>query len=153
MLNALERAAVRHCVAKSFSKGDSGMDDKDWCKLQGVSLKWLSRRKNEPQHLEFQKAVEAGRRELEDSVDPTALVMRDWALEEAFVQYKKADSSSEKRQWLKQIKEDTAHVDMSGQTIDYSEVSDEDLLNMVMNRGLTPSAMTQRELASLAKGG
>lgn len=150
MLNAIQKAAVRHCVAYELSPPDSRLDHQDWCTQVGINRKTLSRWREDP---EFESAVEAQRTALEESSDPYALIARTVALEQLMSMLGSQKLTvTERRMVVKDIMEMTKHVDDTGVPVDYSDMTDEDLLNAILNRDLTPLGMTEAQLKRLAKG-
>ena len=142
MLNPLQKAAIKHLVAYEFSPPDTRLDHKDFCELVGVSDRTLRFWQKQP---EFSAAFQAALAEAEETSDPFALIARQWALEQLMAIYKKAKTSTEKRQILKEVMDKTKHVD-TGEVVDYSDYSEEDLLLMCLNRKVSPASMTEEQL-------
>lgn len=150
MLNPIQKAAVRHLVAYESSPPESRLKHQEWCEQMGVTIRTLQRWQLDD---EFQAALSAQRDAMEETSDPYALVARTVALEQlmALMSEKKL-TVSERRQVIKDIMEFTKHVDSSGEPVSYEDMTDEDLVNAVLNRGLSPLGMTESELKSLVRG-
>ena len=150
MLNAIQKAAIRHLTAKHFSPPETRMSDKEWCAVVGIVPKTIQRWKLDA---EFASTLEASIKEMEESTDPFASCARSYALEQMIVEYgNKKNTGSEKRKWLKLIIENTEHVADQGEVVRYDDLSDEDLANLALARGVTPAGMTQDQLRKIAKG-
>lgn len=149
MLNPVQRAAVRHLVAYDFSPPEARMTHESWCEVVGISVRTLQNwmKGNE----EFRVAVRSAKEEAEETADPFALYARQWALEQMFGLYAKAKTTTEKRQLLKEVMEQTKHVD-AGEVVDYSHLTDDDLLSLCLARSVSPIGMTQDQLKRLAEG-
>ena len=149
MLNPIQRPAIRHLVSYEFSPPDTRLEHKDFCEQIGITDRTL---RNWQHNAEFAAARDKAIEEAEESSDPFALVARQWALEQLMALYKKAKTTTEKRQILKEVLEKTKHVEDAGSIVDYSEMSEADLIAMCINRKVSPVAMTQAELeAELAR--
>lgn len=132
MLNALQKAAVKHLAMKEFTPPESQMSDVKWCELMSVANNTLTRWKKD---LEFSRALEAEIDEIGKRADPFASAAREFALEQMVVQYEKA-KGGEKRHWLKLIMENTEHVKVTEEATDYSALSDDELEAKCVKRGL-----------------
>ena len=150
MLNAVQKAAVRHCTAHHFSPPESRMSDTEWCEIMGITTRALQKWKKIP---EFAAALKASIDEIEASQDPFATCARAFALEQMVKQYNKSKEGSDKRQYLKLIMDNTAHVAQQGDSVNYDDLTDSDLISLCLERDVTPAGMTQDELRRIALAG
>ena len=144
MLNAIQRAAIRHLVAYEFSPSESRLKHTEWCELMGVTTRTLERwRKDE----EFDKSYKKALEDAQESQDPFALYARQYALEQllSMLQDKKM-SPTEKRRTIKDIMAATEHVADAGEAVDYNDLTDDDLEAIALNRNVSVLAMTEEQL-------
>jgi predicted site-specific integrase-resolvase len=149
MLNAMQKAAIRHLVAYEFSPPETRLSHDKWCEVAGITTRTLQRWQKES---EFKESPQAALDEANDSKDPFASVARQWGLEQLMAVYAKAKTATEKRHILGQILKETEHVATYSEPVDYSAMTDEDLVAMCLNRKVSPAGMTEDELIRLAKG-
>jgi hypothetical protein len=144
---------VRHLVAKELELSDGGkrqvMTDQSLAELLGIHVQTMKQRKQRP---EIKAAVAAQLEEIRENKDLFKACMRHRALEELYRNYEKA-SGAEKRQYLKMILDQTEDVDEGPDTVDYSELSDEDLVNKALQRGVSVMGMTAAQLKRLTEKG
>lgn len=149
-LSAPQKAAVRHLVAYEISPADTRMSHTDWCKVMGITIRTLQRWQTDP---EFAAFLDQSLKDIEASADPFALCARTFALEQLFAMLsEKGQSSDSRRKVLKEILNATEHVADTGDIVDYSQLTDDDLLASVLNRKLSVLGMTEAELLKAAKG-
>ena len=79
---------------------------------------------------EFIAALNDARKQATETGDYYAVRMRQWALEQLRQMYDDTKVVSERRQILKQIREETVDVASNGVPVDLAHVSDEDLEKM-----------------------
>ncbi len=149
MLNGTQRAAIRHIIAYESSPSGTRLTHGDWCTQVGVSVRAFERWRLNP---EFAAALDAQRSAMDDSSDPYALIARTVALEQLMAMMSKKITVSERRAVIKDVMEYTKHVDTQGDPVDYSDLTDDDLVAAILNRDLSPLGMTEAELKRLAKG-
>ena len=147
MLNQLQRAAIRHLVAHEFSPPDTRLQHKQWCDVMGISVRTLERWRSLD---EFKRAHEKARKDAEETCDPFALYARQFALEQlvSLLSDKKL-TAAEKRATIKDIMAQTAHVADASDAVDYSEMSDEDLEAVALNRDVSVLAMTSEQIRGM----
>lgn len=149
MLTAIQKAAIRHLIAYDQSPPESRLSHDEWSEQMGISKRTLERWKLTD---EFKSAWEQQRREMEETSDPYALVARTIALEQLMhLMNKKGLTVTEKRMVIKDVMDSTKHVDSTGDVVDYSEMTDEDLVAAILSRELSPVGMTEAQLMRLAK--
>jgi len=81
---------------------------------------------------EFIAALNDARKQARETGDFYAVRTRQWALEQLRQLYDEVKEPSERRQILRQIREETADVAQNGIPVDFTHVSDEDLEKMVL---------------------
>jgi hypothetical protein len=130
-----QREFVEHVV----SCEDTGMTDKEWAGLMGVSPQTCAIWRKKP---EIAKAIEDLSKEYDAGSSVLGRRTFVWSLEQMVVNYNRCldgESSDmrEARQWLLQIQKLTEPEARSSARVDYSQWSEADLEAEVFRRGLT----------------
>lgn len=147
-LTAEQRALVMHMVGEQVSgKGSDSMTRAQLAAVLGRHDNTLANWQKMP---EVQEAVKRGIRDMENSRDYFKLVMRRRALEEMWSNYSKATESSEKRQYLKMVLEETKDADTDETAVDLTSKTDEELCDLMLAHDISPVGMTKDELVRLA---
>jgi len=90
---------------------------------------------------EFYSAWKAAEDAAENAGDDLfAIKTRQWALEQMVSLYNKSKTQTDKRQAIKMILELTADVADNGTAVDYSEMTDEELVSAALARNLSVEA-------------
>ena len=142
-LNPLQKSALKHLVAYEYSPPESRLTHKEFCDLIGIHTDTLLKWRGDPV---FKASLEQAFVEAEAASDPFALCMRQWSLEQLYVLYSKAKTTSDKRQLLRQIEEATAHVVDPGELIDVRDMTEDDLLAICMNEDISVLGMSIEEM-------
>jgi hypothetical protein len=149
MLTAEQKAYVRHLVAKRMSDKSGtdygGLTDKAFAELIGRAPSTLRAWAALP---EVAQAVEQSVIEVETSSDYMKTVSRHRALEEMWVLYEKA-KGAEKRQLLRMILKETETAETADAPVDFSDLSDDALLDVMLTKDITSVGMTRAELEAL----
>ena len=144
MLNAVQRAAVRHLVAYELSPPDTRLTHSAWCHVMNVTTRTLDRWRKED---EFAKAFEKALQDAHESQDPFALYARQYALEQLLSMLSDTKMSpTEKRRTIKDILTATEHVADAGDAVNYDAMTDEDLEQVALDREVSILAMTEGQL-------
>jgi hypothetical protein len=144
-LSKRQREFVEHLLVCE----ETGMTDKDWAALMGLSAGTCQEWKKRP---DVKDALDAARKEYDAGASVLGRKTFTWALEEAVVNYRKslkADDMREARQWWLTIKNLTEPEARSSARVDYGAWSIEDLGAEVFRRGLTPTEAALEELAGV----
>jgi hypothetical protein len=156
MLTSEQKSYVLHLVAEQVSgkpgkdgarRTYDGLSKQGFADLIGRHINTLMNWDKMP---EIQDAVKRGFEEVENSRDYFKVVMARHALEEMWVQYGKAQGA-EKRQYLKMIRDETKDAIVDDSSADYSHKTDDELIDIYMNRDVSAIGVTVDELARLAK--
>jgi hypothetical protein len=148
MLNAPQKAYLRHLVNANFDPS-VGLSDNKYAELIGVHPNTLGKWKKLD---EFCKEYAKRLVEYEQSRDFFKVCVRDSMLEQLIEQYAKA-KGAEKRQYLKMLLAQTADIEVSDDTSYYGDLSDDDLIAIVLKREVSMSGLTAGELKTLAETG
>ena len=150
VLNAFQKAYVRHAVAQELERrdGGDGITDKDFAEVMGVHPNTIKNTKKNPSVAE---AVKRAIEELDANHDFYMLCLKRRGIEELWAAFKVA-SGAEKRHYLTKILDITKEVADYDDAPDYSDMTDEDLAALCMKREVSPLGMSRTELAALAKG-
>ena len=147
-LTSEQRALVMHLVGEAVSgKGYDGMTRAQLAAALGRHDNTLSNWQKLP---EVQEAVKRGILDVETSRDYFKTVMRRNALEAMWHNYEKATESSEKRQYLKMVLEETKDADSDETAVDYTQKSDEELVDLILAHDISPIGITKEQLVQLA---
>lgn len=150
-MNSAQKAFVRHLVACEMAKAqgqDKPMSDREFIQVLGYHYNTAGNWKKLP---EVQAAFKRALKEIETSRDYFMLCMKQKAREEMWANYEKS-KGNDKRQYLKMIMDETAEVPDYEDTVDYEDMTDEDLANLCMKRDVSVLGMTQGELLRIARG-
>ena len=149
MLNAMQKAAIRHLVAYEFSPAETRLSHSKWCEVAGITDRTLQRWQKDA---EFKESLQAAIDEANESKDPFASVARQWGIEQLMALYSKAKTATEKRHILGQILKETEHVAVYTEPVDYSAMTDADLAALCLNRKVSVTGLSEDEIARIAKG-
>ena len=147
MLSKRQREFVEHLLVSE----ETGMSDREWAELIGVSPATCVAWKRKPDVID---ALEAAKKEYDAGASVLGRKTFTWALEEAVVNYRKslaADDMREARQWWLTIKNLTEPEARSSARVEYGSWSDEDLQAEVFRRGLTPTEAALAELQGVSE--
>ena len=149
MLTSEQRALVMHIVGEQIAgKNYDGMTRVQLAHLMGRHDNTLANWSKLPEVIE---AVKRGVAEVETSRDYFKVIMRRNALEAMWANYQSAKESSEKRQYLKMILEETKDAETDDGAVDFSSKSDEELADLILQHDISPIGITREELARLAR--
>lgn len=131
---------------------DRRMTKKEYAELIGVHFNTPTNWEKNP---EFQAKLKQRREAMSESPDFGAVCMRERTKNGLYAEYdalaKKAKKSPQEHQQMRgyatQLLDLTSHVERSDATIDYSDLSDEDLLALCMKWDTSPEGMTMAELS------
>lgn len=118
----------------------------DTCKCGGKNVE------DGPNNAEFLRVYLSTLKEARESTDLYALRTRQFALEQLNALYETAKTTTEKRQVLKDILQQTEGVRSSVTVTDYSMLPTETLAEIALARDITVEDVTAERLAELAKG-
>ena len=152
VLNAFQKAYVRHAVAQEIEKRDGGIStitDAAFADVMGVHPNTIKNTKKNPAVAE---AVLRGVEELDVNHDYYMLSLKRRAHEELWVNYKAA-SGAEKRHYLTKLLEITKDVEEYDDAPEYTDMTDEDLVALCLKRDISPLGMSREELRALVKKG
>ena len=147
-LTKRHREYIEHlCVCE-----ETGLSDKDWAELMGLSYSILQQWKRRP---DFIEALEAAKKEYDSGASVLGRKTFVWSLEEMIVNYRKCleepPDMREARQWLTKIQNLTEPEARSSARVDYSSWSEPDLEAEVYRRGLTEVEAKLEELQGVTK--
>lgn len=153
VLNAFDKAYVRHAVAQELERrdGDGRADvtDVDFADVMGVHVNTVKKVKKKPLVIEaVKKAVE----ELDASHDYYLLCLKRRAYEELWGNYK-TSTGVERRHYLSKLLEITADVEDVESAPDYEDLTDDDLIALCLKREVSPLGMSRAELRAMVKKG
>ena len=150
VLNAFQKAYVRHAVAQEIEKRDGGnaLCDKDFADVMGVHPNTVVNCKRNPA---VKDAVKAAIEDLDRNHDYYMLCLKRRAVEELWANYRAA-KDTERRHYLTKVLEITAGVEEFDDAPDYADLTDADLAALCMKRDVSPLGMSREELKALAKG-
>jgi hypothetical protein len=154
MLSSAQKAYIRHLVARhADSVGTDGkrlsslLNDQQIADLFGLHVNTLVNWKH---NREFSSALDKAIEQYETDSDYFASVSRQRVLDEAWKQYTTTTDGAEKRKWWKEIERITSAVRSAGETVDLSDLSDDDLLAMCLSHDVSVAGLSSAELALLA---
>ena len=152
VLNAFQKAYVRHAVAQEIEKRDGAANtitDAAFADVMGVHPNTIKNTKKNPAVAE---AVQRGVEELDVNHDYYLLSLKRRATEELWVNYTQA-TGPEKRHYLVKLLDITKDVEEYDDAPDYTDLSDEDLVALCLKRDVSPLGMSRDELKALVKKG
>lgn len=152
VLNAFQKAYVRHAVAQEIEKRDGAANtitDAAFADVMGVHPNTIKNTKKNPAVAE---AVQRGVEELDVNHDYYLLSLKRRAHEELWVNYTQA-TGAEKRHYLVKLLDITKDVEEYDDAPDYADLSDEDLVALCLKRDVSPLGMSRDELKALVKKG
>ena len=133
-LTKLQREFIEHILL--CEEEGSHLSDPRWADIHQLNPQAV---KDWKKGKEFSRVLEL-ERERRKEQSPGARRTYQWAMEQAVLNYDKARSEAERRQWWKEIVTLTKPEDDASDTIDYSTYSDDDLWALIIERGLESSA-------------
>lgn len=164
MLSSVQWSCIQHLIAYEMCPPDERLSHDDFCQSIGInrrtmekwqtydhececgahkeSLKELrecgkcggSKILRKPMFPEFCEALDSARKEATDTHDFYALRTRQWALEQLRALYGRAKTTNEKRQILKQIRDETQDVASQSKIVDFTHLPDEELERLMLNQ-------------------
>lgn len=148
MLTKAKRAYVNWMA---LDQADRCMTRTEFAELLGVSVSALDKWAADD---EFKTALRQRKDSIADSDDYAAVCMRERTKNQLYAEFlklsKKATKNPQEHQQLRgymtQLMELTSHVERTDSTVDFSELSDDDLLSLCMKWEVSPAAMTPAEL-------
>jgi len=153
MLSAAQKSFIQHTLmvewdipaARKAQRAGELMTDAQFADFLHLSPDALKYWKKMP---EFRAALDKARERLENSKDYFLECMRYRADEELWKMYLKA-SGSEKRHFLNMVYDRTKDVGITGESVDYGELTDDELLDLMVKRDVAPVGLSPDELRIL----
>jgi hypothetical protein len=135
-ITRLQREFIEHLMLREQG---SGISDAEFGRIIGVDNEVL---KGWKKSKGFKAALER-ERERWKTLSPFERRTHLWAIEEAIKNYTscKKDNAAEKRHWWKLLMETTKTSAEDTSVIDYSSYTDDDLWNLIEERGLQDEAL------------
>jgi hypothetical protein len=144
MLSSPQRAYIRHLVVRKDDT-ESTISNREFADIIGVHEKTLIYWQK---GAEFQEALAKATEEYQNSTDYFKTCLKHRVLEHGWVEYQKA-KGAERRKWWSQLVKETADADVASDTIDYTHLSEDELINIMLSRSVSPLGMSMGEFKSL----
>lgn len=151
MLPMLSKNQVAFLNWLSLDREDRGMTDAAFADLIGVNPKTLIDWKKNP---EFQQKLVIRRQAIEESPDYASFCIRQRTVNQMWVEFESISKKAKKtdkdhvqlRGYADKLLALTQHVERTTDTVDFSDLTDEDLLGLCMKWDVSPAAMTGEEI-------